>query len=373
MEKCIHILLRDKLSGAEKMALILCENLNRYEPIVICGGDNLKKVFENKGIESYSLEFSAKKIVTYIKKIKKIIEKNNVTIIHGHDNYASIVAYLVKRIYGLNIKVISHIHSCYPFLESGGVAKKVDSIVRPKYDFNIICGKDVEEYYFKYSNYIDKDRCTVLSNAIDLVSIANYSSLVNVENLKKELNIDNKNKVIGFVGRICDIKGIVPFIKALGTNKEKFDDSVILLIGSGEQEEEVKNLINELDLNDIVIMLGYQTDVYKYYPLMDIFILPSKYEGLPMVILEAMAFKKAVVAMNVGGIGEVITDKANGILISKDNYNEFVSRLALLKNDNDLILEVSENAYMNIKDNYDIEVYDKKLEKIYDMVVSRKE
>lgn len=114
--KSLHILPMNKLSGAEKMALILCKNMKEYEPVVVCGGDNLKNVFEEAGIKSYALNFSNKKLPSTLSGLKRIIKENDIKILHAHDNNASLNAYLVKKLYRLDVKVISHIHSCYPFL-----------------------------------------------------------------------------------------------------------------------------------------------------------------------------------------------------------------------------------------------------------------
>ena len=68
------------------------------------------------------------------------------------------------------------------------------------------------------------------------------------------------------------------------------------------------------------ILTGFQEDIYKFYPLIDIVFLPSRYEGLPMVLLEAMAFNKAIVSMDVGSISQIIQDGINGYLIPKGDF-----------------------------------------------------
>ncbi|MFR5132498.1 MAG: hypothetical protein ACLTDP_07930 [Terrisporobacter sp.] len=95
--KCLHILPMDKLSGAEKLVLILCKNMKNYEPIVICGGDTLSNVFKENGIESYSMNFSIKNINYTLSQIKRIIKENEIKVIHAHDNNASINALLAKK------------------------------------------------------------------------------------------------------------------------------------------------------------------------------------------------------------------------------------------------------------------------------------
>ena len=111
------------------MALLICSNFNEYEPIVICGGDTLKKVFNNNNINSYSLSFSKTKMFKTLSSMKKIIKQNDVNILHCHDNTASLYGYLVKKLYKLDVKIISHIHNCYPFLKEEGINKKIDKVM----------------------------------------------------------------------------------------------------------------------------------------------------------------------------------------------------------------------------------------------------
>lgn len=364
MKRCLHILLRDKLSGAEKMTLLMCKNMKEYEPIVVCGGEELKAVFEKNKIKAYVIDFSDKKIFKNIRNINNIINDENIEILHAHDNRASLQAYLVKKVYGLNIKVISHIHSCYPFLKENGIQKKIDSFFRKRYDHNIVCGKLVYDFYKQNTNYFLENRATILSNAIDIDEITNFD-ISKGEVLRKEFKIPKDKIILGFIGRICEIKGIIPFIKEFSKNKQYFNDCKILIIGSGDQEEEVKVLIKELELEDYFIFTGFKDNVYEFYPIIDIFFLPSIYEGLPMVLLEAMAFKKVVVSMDVGGISEVIKNNSTGCLIEEGNYCRFINSLKYIKENDDIKKGLEKCAYEYIRDNFNIRDYVKKIENLY--------
>lgn len=363
MNKVLHILPMNKMSGAERMALLMCKNLKSFEPIVVCGGDNLKKVFEDNGIKTYSVKFSNKKLLTVVNELKKIIKENNIKIVHAHDNNASLSAYLTKRIFRLDIKVVSHIHSCYPWLKENGINKKLDKHLRPKYDINIFCGNEVYNFYINNSDYIKQETTKILSNAVDITMNRNIKRY-DKDKLKGLYNIPKNRTVLGFIGRLCDIKGIIPFINEVSKSREQFNDSVILLIGSGDQEDEVKRLINELGLNNLFILTGFQEDVNKFYKIIDIFFLSSRYEGLPMVILEAMAFGKPIISMNVGGIGEVIRDNT-GKLIESGNYMKFIEELIKIKDNKEIQKLYSNNAYKVISDSYDIKKYIKDLEEKY--------
>ncbi|MGL5693056.1 MAG: glycosyltransferase family 4 protein [Peptostreptococcaceae bacterium] len=368
--KCLHVLPMNKLSGAEKLALILCKNMNTYEPIVVCGGDNLKFIFEKENIKSYSVDFANNNMLKTTKELKNIIKENDIKIIHAHDNNASVTSYITKQLYRLDVRVISHIHSCYPWLEGNTKNKKIDKFFRKRYDHNIACGKQVYDYYREYTDYIDEKNTTSISNAIDVEEINKYASY-STEVIYKEFNIPKDKTIFGFVGRLTEAKGIIPFIKNIGSYKAGFKNCKFLLVGNGEQEKEVIRLIKDFGLEDLFILTGHQDNVYKFYPLIDIFFLPSLYEGLPMVILEAMSFCKPIVSMNVGSIKEVITHNVNGVLVEKENYPEFIRSLITLSEDKELSNRYGREAYTEIDKNYNIEKYEKEINKIYNEIINK--
>ena len=190
-----------------------------------------------------------------------------------------------------------------------------------------------------------------------------------IEEVIKKYRIPTNKKVLGFIGRLDEQKGIIPFIKELAMYKDEFSDSVILLVGNGSQEDEIKVLIKELKLEEMFILTGFQDNVNVFYPIIDVFFLPSLYEGLPMVLLEAMAFKKAVISMNVGSISEVI-NKETGILIVQGDYQKFINELIRVKNNKELTTVLGYNAFKLIEEQFNIEGYVKKIIKKYDSIIN---
>ena len=350
------------------MALLMCSNLKKYQPIVVCGGESLKKAFDDKGIDTYALSFGKKDLLKTLRSLKSLIKEKNIEILHCHDNTASLYGYMLKKIYMLDIKVISHIHNCYPWIKAGGINKKIDGIFRPKYDFNITCGRRVYDFYDKYAPYFNKNKAESLSNAMDIDGITNIN-FNDVENVRNEFNIPKDKKILGFIGRLSEQKGILPFINEFAKHKKKFQDCKVLLVGNGEQEKQVKELIKQLKIEEYFILTGFQDNIYKFYPIVDIMLLPSLYEGLPMVLLEAMAFKKIVISMNVGSISEVIKDNYNGILVNKNEYNQFIKKIYGLKEQQEFKKFIGKNAYYTIRNNYSIDKYINRLEAIYNEIV----
>lgn len=368
MDKVLHVLPMNKMSGAERMALLICKNLKNYEPVVVCGGQELASVFNENGVKNYNIKFSNRKLLGNVHELSKIIKNENIKIVHAHDNTASLVSYLAKRIFGLNIKIVSHIHNCYPFLKSNGVNKKIDKYLRNRYDFNITCGKTVTDFYKENTDYFNEEKNLTLSNAMDIHYITSVDKN-DVKEVIKKYKIPSNKKVLGFIGRLDDQKGIIPFIKELSKHKEKFYDSVILLVGNGSQESEVKTLIEELNLEELFILTGFQENIKCFYPIIDVFFLPSLYEGLPMVLLEAMAFKKTVISMDVGSISEVVVNDKTGVLIEKGNYEKFVNELIGLKDNEILKSRLCLQGFNYINKNYNINNYEESITNLYEQLI----
>lgn len=368
MDKVLHVLPMNKMSGAERMALLICKNLKSYEPVVVCGGQELASVFNESGIKNYKIKFSNKNLLGNAHSLSKIIKDENIKIVHAHDNTASLVSYLTKKIFGVNIKIISHIHNCYPFLKSNGVNKKIDKYLRNRYDFNITCGKTVTDFYKENADYFNEENNLTLSNAMDIQYITNVDKR-DVEEVVKNYKIPSNKKVLGFIGRLDEQKGVIPFIEELSKHKDEFKDSVIILVGNGSQEEEIKALLRELGLQELFILTGFQENIKSFYPIIDVFFLPSLYEGLPMVLLEAMAFKKPVISMNVGSISEVVVNDETGILIEQGNYKKFVNELISLKDNEILKNRLCLQGFEYINKNYNINNYEESITKLYKKLI----
>ena len=181
-DNILHILPMDKMSGAERVALLSCKNFSKYTPIIVCGGENLGVFFEECSIKTINLDFKKNKFYL-INQLKKIVEINNIKLIHAHDNTASLLAYSTKCYFNLNIKIISHIHNCYPWLKNMNVKKVIDSYMRSKYDLNLLCGETVEYFYKENTKHFAKTESCILSNAIDCDEIIKIKNPIKREDL----------------------------------------------------------------------------------------------------------------------------------------------------------------------------------------------
>jgi glycosyltransferase involved in cell wall biosynthesis len=184
--------------------------------------------------------------------------------------------------------------------------------------------------------------------------------------LRDNFNISEDDFVVGFVGRIVPAKGLVYLFDALSKVKRDFPNVVLLIVGEGSQKAELQNKSRDLRIR--TIFAGYQTDTPPYYALMDAFVLPSLFEGLPGVVLEALAMEKAVIATNVGGTSDIVTDGQNGFLVPTKDSEEVAKHLIRLAKDKDLKDKMGRAGRETVLKNFLWDDIVDRVEKVYEEV-----
>jgi len=180
--------------------------------------------------------------------------------------------------------------------------------------------------------------------------------------LKDQFDLDNEI-VIGYVGRLFKAKGLAYLFSALKEIQDKHSNIAILIVGDGAQRNELETMARELKVR--TIFAGWQRNVAPFYYLMDIFVLPSLFEGLPNVILEAMAMKNAVVATNVGGNPDVLSNGKNGFLVPVRNVPELALALEKLIADENLRAQMGTINRQKIEEHFLWRKTTDKVEKVY--------
>lgn len=268
---------------------------------------------------------------------------------------ASLVQYVIALTFQRQIKIV-HIHtaSYFSFKRSSwfvGLAK----LFRKKIILHIH-GGGFKEYYANEIRFVRHtlakcDTIVVLTEAWAKwfrteVGVDNLVVVPNVipepakcENIEK----DDKFHVL-FLGLINDQKGIFDLINAIKLNQEKLNGQFELHVGGNGQVERLKNEITENNLEGIVKYEGWVGSVAKHNLLCrcDALILPSYIEGLPLSILEAMAYRKAVITTPVGGIPSMIEDGTNGFLVEPGDGSAFVDKIVFFMENRDKACEMGE-------------------------------
>jgi len=161
----------------------------------------------------------------------------------------------------------------------------------------------------------DNTDIQVIPNGVD---VQEHAPSRDSNYLRAKLGIDSSSYLVGYFGRLSIEKGVDILIKALSTTAVgKFH---LIIAGDGQEERNLKEQINNLGLIEQVHFMGYLHDVSKLYHCLDVYVQPSRFEGIPFSVLEAMANGCPVVASSLVGLRELIVDGEHGLLVEPENY-----------------------------------------------------
>lgn len=290
------------------------------------------------------------KVFKYHKELKKVLKDGNYKIVHSHINTLSVFSLFAAKCADVPVR-IAHSHSTTNKKEWKKNIVKI--ILRPftklvATDY-MACTEHAGRWMFGNKNFAN-DKIYILNNAIDLDKFK-YNEKIRSK-IRKDLNISKDTVVIGHIGRFVAQKNHTQLIDIFNDYHKKNNNSILMLIGQGPLMEEIKEKVNNLGLNDCVIFLGQKDNVNEYYNAMDLFLFPSLYEGLGMVVIEAQ----------VNGLPCIVSDEVPKIAKISDNI-KFIS----IK-DSGLrwvsILEDLNNSSRNKSNNTAFDKYDIKLENI---------
>lgn len=352
-----------------------------YSPREITGVgqfvDNICKYLERRGIESM--------VVTKLAKGKDCYCKNMIEIKYGSLKYLRGFLYNLRVVYTffkLKDKIdVLHLQSSFFLLYALlAVLGKIfgccvvttvhGGLPSRKSGTRMAIFKAIERITFNCSNkvvFVDEagkrlrnlPSALVIENGVDVNYFQFDEALRN--KYRDSLNLQSKF-VLCFVGRIEFQKGIKDIIEAV----DKIQNGQIIILFVGPIEKEAKTYIdNQLALKDYMVCVSVQKSVKGYYCAADGFILPSYDEGLPLVLLEAMACGLPPIVTRVGGMSDVVKDHINGLTINPHDVEGLAQKIKWCIENEDKRKTMGRNASKTIKEHYDIEKTGEKYIRIY--------
>lgn len=223
----------------------------------------------------------------YHSALKKALKEDDYKIIHSHISTMSVFSLFAAKCAGVPVR-IAHSHSTTNKKEKKKNLMK--QILRPfskVFATDYMCCSELAGRWLFGNKEYDKGNVYLLNNAIDLDKFKYNDSLRKKK--RKELGIKDKTLVIGHIGRFVAQKNHDFLIDIFNEIHKKNNNSILLLAGQGPLMEDIKNKVKELNLEDSVKFLGQRNDANELYQAFDVFLLPSLYEGLPVVGVEAQA------------------------------------------------------------------------------------
>jgi len=224
--------------------------------------------------------------------------------------------------------------------------------------------------------------CEIRSIGPASVNVIPYSIGLKSERLRKEVSRDamKTNNTILFVGRLVERKGVEYLIQAIKLVSKDHHDVQAIIVGNGPEKERLMKLATDLGVDDIVKFAGFVDEkrLIRFFQECSLFVLPAVFdkrgdtEGQGVVLVEAMSFKKPVVASSIGGIRDVVIDGETGILVQEKDIAGLSEAILTLLEDEELSGEMGLKGYELYRESYSWDSVTKKWGQLYDETVGGK-
>jgi glycosyltransferase involved in cell wall biosynthesis len=294
----------------------------------------------------------------------QICREQNVAIWHGHDSKSNLIGLWVNRYWPM--KLVSTVHGWVTHTWRLKVYKIIDLFCLKRYEQVICVSDDLQATCLKAG--VRKDRCHWINNAIDTTQFRRSLSILEA---KQKFGLDPSRRLIGAVGRLSVEKGFdilvraVQHLLAAGLNVE------LIIVGEGDERKRLESQIAELNLQDRIKLLGFRSDTVELYQAFDLFALSSYREGLPNVLLEAMALEVPVVSTNVAGIPKLVTHQQDGLLVEPGQPESLANAMQSVLENSPLSRSLSQAARKTIEDKFSFDRRMEKVARVYDLVLPR--
>ena len=252
--------------------------------------------------------YSPRKFPQYVSEMKKaVLMEPKINVIHVHNGALGFYALVSARLCGIRARVY-HAHSS---MIPVGRGRRLKAAIKPliKYAANYLltCSDKSGRFYYG-DKRMDKGECMLLRNAIEVERFAFSQSTRDA--LRKQYELSDK-VVIAHVGRFTEAKNHLRLLQIFACVKKRVPNAVLLLLGEGELEAQAREKAAQLELSQDVRFMGSRADVSQWYQAFDLFLMPSVWEGLPVVAIEAQTASVPCVLSDAitteAGITELIT------------------------------------------------------------------
>lgn len=359
------------LGGGQANVLSIAKTIDksRFEISIAAKGGGL---FENQAARqniSFTPVILPKMLRTrYLKYLEMLYEAEQFDIIHTHGGVAGFYGRTLKK-HNPSLKCVHTIHGLH-YLNSGDFFRKNISKTIEQYMLQFtdktIC-ETHNDYLIAVKNRIaDRDNTVIIPNGIDVASFAN---LKKNKTLLAELGFDESNFIIGNISRFDEQKNQKLILQSAYFLVRKFPNMRFVFVGSGKSSNQMKDLARESKLEEFVVFAGEQCNLSDYYSIFDVFAFPSFWEGMPFVLLEAMASRLPIVCSNIPNLLEVIKPNYSALTINPNDMDDLFQKISVLYQNSALREKISQNAMIE-STQYDESEIIPRIQRVYEEVLN---
>ena len=301
------------------------------------------------------------------------LRKNPYHIVHTHNSKAGFLGRLAAKLVG--VPVIVHTVHGFAFHDEEPLWRQMlfrnlERLASRWSDRMIFISQPLIDWALK-DHIVGEDKITKIYSGIQLDKFHPVKS-EEKDQIRSKWSLQKEEAVVGIVSKLWEGKGHTVLIEAFKLLKEKIKDAKLVIVGEGYLYDELFRRVGNNGLRDSVLFTGFQMDVSEIIATFDVAVLPSFFEGMGRVILEAMAMEKPIVASRVGGIPDLIDEGINGLLVRPGDARELADALERVLSDNGLAKKLGKEGRKKIKDQFSADVMVRSIEKLYRELLARK-
>jgi glycosyltransferase involved in cell wall biosynthesis len=290
--------------------------------------------------------------------------REKVAIWHGHDYKSNALGLIVRRFWPM--RLVTTLHGWVHHTTRTPLYYAIDRLTLRHYERVLCVSADL--YDAAVASGVPEDRCVLLQNGI---RADEYRRTRSVLAAKESFGVPGDRLVVGAMGRLSAEKGFDALISVAHRLLGAGIDLELWIIGEGADRGRLEGLIKHAGFTDQIKLLGFRQDVVSLYEAMDAFALSSLREGLPNVVLEAMAVGVPVVATRISGVPALIESGKNGILVPPGDSDSLFHALGHVLTDSGLRASLAHEGRATIERNYTFERRIDRLRGIYDHLLAR--
>ena len=363
-----HLASGDLWAGAEAQLVTLTSFLLRMDDLdisaILFNEGRLAYKLKNLGIKTDVIPESRHNSFSILRLLGRYFREQKVDIVHVHKYKENILGGIASAYHGIPFRVRT-VHGL-PEPAFGLRARKrsiyevLDNCInRWLVDRLLAVSLDMRRELLKR---FGDEKITCVHNGIDVQTIRRN---VCATDWRKELNIGGKEIVIGTMSRLTPIKGLEFFLKAARIVRSQRSNTKFIIVGDGPLRSSLRTLAFEYGINTDVIFLGHRDDAYGILQLMDILVLPSLKEGIPMALLEGLALARPIVATRVGGIPEVIEHGISGLLVTPGRDDQLAQSCIRLMDDYNLAQRLGAAGRETVEEKFSATFMAEKVANVY--------
>ncbi len=369
-----HVAMGDLWAGAEVQLLSLMRYLARLPgfecSVILFNEGRLAEELRKLPVSLTVISEQTFSPMGIAYRLAKALRKIRPDVVHTHKYKDSFIGTLVARSLGIPY-VVRIVHGLpEPFMGLRN-AKMVaytaaDRLMTGWFvDRVVAVSSDIEKVLI---GMYGSNRVSCIHNGIDLEAVRVTTSR---EAFRRKWQIPEDAVVIGTVGRLVPVKGHAILLDATRILQASIGNVALVLVGDGPLRKDLEANAKRLGLEKSVIFAGQQDQSYDFMNMMDVFVLPSLHEGIPMVVLEALALQRPVVATRVGGIPEVIEHGQTGFLAEPSDASSLARLLQRLVEDLPMAVSIGKAGRTRVEEKFTARTMAGKTAELYEQVLSK--